>query len=255
MSLLEDLKKQADQKKTSPPAAGQASRSTQDRNVLVLAPKFNLVRKYMKELADNLNLINPDEKFDFSLTRRVALKGFVKRNFRLEIVKDSKVSECVFRYDLVQDREIRQLVDNIPEAELAKKVMTERGVVYTSKVLGRSMQLNIKPKITSSFAFSVDIQKCAIVLKIKNFNGTWDQIIHYAPNKVTEKLLDELGKYILNQPNNFMAMSGNKLSDSMRGRLQARLKTDDRGSKARPASAPEAKKTSGLFGIFGKKQE
>ncbi|MDX1518648.1 MAG: hypothetical protein R3318_00905 [Gammaproteobacteria bacterium] len=254
MSLLEELKKQAEEKKTGqtiPP--GQQSRPLQDRNVLVLAPKFNLVKKYLKELADNLNVVNPDTRFEFSLTRRVILKNFVKRNFRLEIVKDNKKSECILRYDLVQDREIKQLIDNLAEADLAKKVMAERNISYKSSVVGqRKVQIIVKPKITTSFSFSVDIEKCMIVLRLKNFDGTWDQIIQYPPNKVTEKLLDEMGKYILNQPNDFMAMSGNKLSDSMRGRLQARLKTDDRGSKERGETRSEEKKSSGFFGLFKK---
>ncbi|MCG8324848.1 MAG: hypothetical protein MI673_04970, partial [Thiotrichales bacterium] len=213
---------------------------------------YNYIKKYLKELADNLNVINPVETFSFSITRKVILKNFVKRNFRLEIAKDKKINQCIFRYDLVQDKDIKQIVDNKVEADLAMKVMQERNINYTNNKIGsEKIQIVVKPIITTSFVFSVDVEKCTIVLKTKNFDGTWDQIINYPPNKITEKLLDELGKYILNKPNNFMAMSGNKLSNSMRGRLQAKLKTDNRGSKDRGTEDAQ-EKSSGLFGLFNK---
>lgn len=253
MSLLEDLKKKADEKKSGDGVQGASTRSNLDGNVLVLAPKFIYIKKYLTELAENLNVINPDEQFSFSLTRRVTLNNFIKRNFRLDIVKEKNVNECMFRYDLVQDRDIKQTVDSIPEADLAMKVMAERNIHFTHNKIGtHKIQLNIKPKITTSFIFSVDIEKCVIVLRIKNFDGTWDQLINYAPNKVTEKLLDELGKYILNQPNQFMAKSGNTLSDSMRGRLKAKLDTDDRGSRHHVSVESKPEKSGGLFGMFKK---
>mgnify|MGYP003571053761 CR=1 FL=1 len=254
MALLDDLKKQANEKQSSTGDSGQAPHKHRERNVLVLAPKFSLIKSYLKTLADHLNVINPDERFDFSLTRHVTLRNFVKRNFCLEIVRNDNTTECIFRYDLVQDRDIKHTIDNLPEADLVKKVLLERNIAYSSRDLGgRRIMIVVKPKITTRFIFNVDVDKGVVVLRIKNFDGTWDQIIFYPPNKVTEKLLDEMGKYILNQPNDFMAMSGNKLSDSMRGRLQAGLKTDDRGSKAvRPLSGDD-KKSSGLFGLFRKK--
>ncbi len=254
MSLLEDLKKQADEKKNSAIEDSPVSRQRLDGNALVLAPKFNYVKSYLKELAENLNVINPDERFSFAITRRVMLKNFVKRNFRLEQVKDNGKSACALRYELVQERELKPLVDSVAEADLAMKVMKERNIRFTHKPASNNkVQLIVKPQITTSFIFSVDLQKGVIVLRIKNFDGTWDQMILYAPNKVTEKLLDEMGKYILNKPNNFMAMSGNTLSDSMRGRLKSKLTTDNRASRNTTANTKDNGNSKGLFGMFRKK--
>ena len=64
-------------------------------------------------------------------------------------------------------------------------------------------------------------------MKITNFNEIWSQSIRYSADKISNELLDETAKYILGKENKFKEMSGGGISDTMRTKIQQRLKKDN----------------------------
>ena len=88
MSLLDDLKKKAQEKNTLQSQDLSQTLQKNELNWHKLAPKLYIVMNYFKEVAEALNAVEPEETFSFNITKNFALKNLKKRNFR--IMKDKE---------------------------------------------------------------------------------------------------------------------------------------------------------------------
>ncbi len=157
------------------------------------------------------------------------------------------------RYDLDGEKDILIVINNLTEAEKIRSLLSERTIRFVDTVENKNkIVFQIKPKICVQFSYTVDLENCMIVLEIRNFDGVWGQTIRYSPDAITDSLMDETAKYILLQPNKFMELSGNKVSDDIRSQLREKLKRDGKiKSEEEPVDKTEST-ASKVFGIFKK---
>lgn len=227
MSLLDDLKKQANQANAKQADDNSETLQKHQVNWNMLVPKLQLIITYMRELAESLNAVGVDEKLNYSLTRNISLKYLTRENFRVRKADEKSVREFSFRYDLVGERKIEIAVTNDFNAENIRNILRNQKIHFTEVITDQGKaQFKFLPKITIIFQYIADLQNCLVVLKIHNFNRPEIQEIRYAPEAVTEELMEETAKYILNKENRFSSLSGNVVNDETLQILRSKLKQD-----------------------------
>ena len=253
MSLLDDLKKQAEEKAKVEKGRGGTISQKHEKSWHVLAPKLHIIFNYLKELTDNLNIVASEGISNYNLTKTLVFKNLKKQDFRLVKDKDSDLKSFSFRYDLVGERNLPVKVNNLIEAEKIKGILSQRMIKFTDKVENKNrIIISVVPKICVQFKYMVDLEKALIILNISNFDAAWDQIIRFSPDVITNSLMEETAKYILLQPNHFMEMSGNTVSDDMREKLRDVLKKDGK-IKSDPEKENKLENTaSRVLGLFKK---
>ena len=234
MSLLDDLKKQAQEKNTKE-SEGNNNAQAAERNWHVLAPKQHIIYKYFKDLADSLNVLDQQERTNYSLTKSVIFKNLLKHDFRISKADKDSLKSFAFRYDLVSERDIQITINNMLQADKMRSILSERGFRFVDNVENPNRIIfRIKPKITVAFEYIADLENNCILLKIDNYDGAWSQMIRYSPQAINEQLLEETAKYILGKPNRFQEMSGNRVSEEMRAKLREKLVKDGKIPKDKP---------------------
>ena len=227
MSLLDDLKKQAQNKNVQATGIDKKTLQKNEHNWHILAPKFHTIYNYYKELAENLNILSPEDRISYQLSKTVTFNNLKKQEFRVAKTDPQSLRVFAFRYDLVGDRDIQVTVNNLPMAEKMRNMLSERGFRFVDKMESQTrIVFTVNPKITVNFEYSADLENCLAVLKIDNFDGAWSQMVRYSPESINEGLLDETAKYILGKPNKFQELSGNRVSEDMREKLRAKLVKD-----------------------------
>jgi len=221
MSLLDDLKKKAEEKAKVTQGENDTTLQKQQRNWHILAPKLHFIFNYLKELADNLNIVLSEGLSNYNLTKTIVFKNLKKQDFRIVKDKDKELKSFSFRYDLIGKQNIPIVLNNMAEAEKIKGILSERMIKFTDKIENKNrIIISLLPKICVQFKYDVDLENNLILLKISNYNAAWDQTIRYSPEMI------ETAKYILLQPNKFMEMSGYTVSDDIREKLREKLKKD-----------------------------
>ncbi len=253
MSILDELKKQAKDKNSQTAQDQSQTLQNYEINWHLLAPKVHLIFNYLKELADNLNIVKSEDRCSYSLTKTIEFKNLKKQDFRISKGEKDSIRSFSFRFDLTGERAIQVIINNLAEAEKIRNKLTEHTIRFTDTIESPNrIVFMVSPKITARFEYTADVVNRLILLKIDNFEGSWSQMIRYSPDMITDALMDETAKYILNKPNKFREMSGNTVSEEMRAKLQEKLQ---RGRNPQNESKPQEKPdktTSKLMGLFKK---
>lgn len=260
MSLIDDLKKKAKDAKSTDEGESSNSQRKQALFAPIIQPRLVYIQKFFTELSETLNQIESDDCYEFKLTNTVTLNGFVKRNFSCYVEQNEKreLTEVNFKYELLRKNNFTVNTHSSAESELLKKILTDRNIHFQSKSGERNNSVfTIKAKINCRFSFKPDLEIGMVILKIINYDGTWDQTLKFRPDKIKDELLDEIGKYALHEENDLMEMTGNRLSITMRERLQAKLmprKKKKKIIKKKRISARKQKKTSGFMALLKRDQ-
>ena len=112
MSLLDKLRNQAG-KDSKQDEVSEDTASREKRNWFVMKPKMIQLIRYFNEFTELLNQIEQDKLFHFEITKNVSLKGFKKANFNFVAPRDDGTEGCTFRYDLIQDQDIKIMIRNM----------------------------------------------------------------------------------------------------------------------------------------------
>ena len=116
-------------------------------------------------------------------------------------------------------------------------------------------QFKLIPKVTTNFQYIADVQNCLVLLRLHNFNRPDIQEIRYKPESITEELMEETAKYILNKENRFNSLSGNDVADEALAELRKKLRQDGKipGGGVNTASEEKVTKKKSIFGKLLKK--
>ena len=241
MSLLDDLKKQAQEKSALQSQDLSKTLQHHELNWHKLAPKLFIMMNYFKEIAETLNVVQPEESYQFNITKNFALKGLKKCNFRILKDKEGSGRTFSFRYDLRGQGEQKAAVNNETMSERLRGILMEEKIEFSQVPESQTRIIFIiKPVVTTSFTYSADVENGTINLTIKNYDGIMSQTIRYKPENIRDEMLDETVKFILGKENRFMELSGYVMSEDLRRKLQEKLRQDDRKQPARGTSASES---------------
>ncbi len=269
MSILEDLKRQAREQTRPNLNSRQVDAESdssvpndtalrQERNWKHLSPKMHLIYNFLREFAYNLNIVQPDVRINYNITKSIVIKNMHMQDF--ELVKPAEsMKDFVFRYHLILNHRIKITINSESGSEKFRELLKKRQIKFTNDVLGpKKILFILEPKFITSFCFTADLDNCMIKLRMENFDGAWSTTMRYTVNKVNRELMEELGKYILGKDNKFMALSGNSVSDAVRAELRKKLRQEgkltgsDSANKGQSSESLMDRTASRLKSLFGR---
>jgi len=245
MALLDDLKKQAQQKSARDSVDLSKTLQRDEVNWHYIAPKLFILLDYFKDLVDTLNLVASEDAYRFNLMKNIVFDNLHKRNFRIKKELNDSLRSFSVRYDLQGEINKRIAVSNSAVTEKLRNLLKQHNIKFSEVTEGKDRTvIIITPIFTTKFTYSADVKACCIVLDIENYDGIWTQTLRYKPDAIDDNLMDETAKYMLGKPNRFMELSGYTMPDEMRSELRKRLDSKPGNPKiTTPATEAETKLT------------
>ena len=207
---------------------------------------------FFNEVTYSLQNVKLPEKHSFRLTNQHTLHGLGKDNFvcNTKRAKNNDITAFTFRYHLSAEKNYLIKTTSREDANYLSKVLTERRIRHqrhdeNPNVIPRHILFDITARITTRFIFTPIAEQGLIQLQIRNYDGKSDQTLKFKPTRIDDHLLDEIAKYALHQENEFLEMTGNRLSLGMLEKLRAKIHAEHQHSQANISG-------SGLLSVFKK---
>jgi hypothetical protein len=221
MSLLDDLKKKAEVIKIKEIEGEEITITTvgeelRQKNASILNEKLAFIHKYLKQLADNLNIIKPENEITYNLMDpsqgHYNIYHVRKTNFSVHDGKSENGNRVLLKYDLYAKEGLSVKIRNDGKVPAIRHHLTEKTVHYfENDAEGDRIIITLAPPVSARLIYAADLDNCMIVLKLDNYDGPWANLSVYSPEAITEELMDETAKYLLGEDNRFKELSGQEL--------------------------------------------
>jgi hypothetical protein len=258
MSLLDDLKKEAESVKAKQQETLNAERQAQEEVLKDIRPRMRTVYHFFKEMAENLSVVEPDIRHTYDIAGAGKFSGLRQTGYRVSTPDNRVLKQLTFHFNCISEGGTKFQVRGKEAAERQRQSMWEHNLKFTSKALADgSAVFFLEPYVPVTITFEADAEQVSIRLRIRNLERLGLTTLSFSPEQVTEDMLEELGKAILRKPNRFNDMSGNRVSDEVRKQLQQQIahdkykRTAETGTIA-PPPAGEAKKKGFIRSLFGR---
>jgi hypothetical protein len=240
MALLDDLKKQAQQKQSQGTLDSSKTLRGEEVNWHLIAPKLFTLRQYLKELVETLNSLEPDDDHIFTLTKDVTFRKLKKRNFKFNPDQQKDGRSFTVRYELTGEHNQRLSVGNDVMINKIRTLLKDLATKFdeTNDGANRSAFV-IKPLFTTRIKCEASLPDRMINLTIENFSAPGAQQIRIKPETINEEFMDEFAKFILGHQNKFMELAGYTMPEELRRQLQEKL-SQGKQAKAAPEEAAKA---------------
>ncbi|MEN8179300.1 MAG: hypothetical protein ABFS39_11895 [Pseudomonadota bacterium] len=228
MSLLDELKQQAEQqRKNDDQSTAEARReAVYQQN---LRPRMHAVLNYLSELSEQLKVVDPDVRHDFSLPGIGEVKGLRQAGYIVNADNTDQTKIIRLRFHCVADSEKEYAVKPKSTGTETRDFLESQNMRYaewpirdnTQQVVGINFQLKLKVEIQC--IFQVDLEQSAIKMVTTNFNAFGVDRSVVQPERITDEWLDNLGNYILRRNQNLHNL---EIGDSEKALIRQRLETE-----------------------------
>lgn len=209
MGLLDDLRKQADVLKTE--AEEEQERQQRLRNVYLaeINPKLIQIYRYLKEVVDHLNYINPDVLISYQLPVCGQIAGFRQTDYRIAADSSEEMHEIHFQFTCQREKRLHLRLENSHEIEKLSDYLAERRIQFHCKkekddnFLVTAAYFSISNRIPVLFKITANVEDSTIEFSISNFNELGGRKITLVGSQINDDLLDSLGRYILREEDSF----------------------------------------------------
>lgn len=229
MGLLDELRREADSRKTDAQRKHeQQARALEDFRTSI-SPKLLLTYRYLQELAEHLNVLNPDVKGLYlfpTMSQAVALRqgNYQVRSDTQHATQETHETSLMF--DCTRTADIIFSVDKEREITRCERALYDHGLEFHCRKIKNdryevvSGEFIVKPKVPIAIHFTADIPNATIHLHISNFEGLGVRQMTIKPDKLNEDFLDDFGNYLLRRKTDFMKL---EMSDEARERLREQI--------------------------------
>lgn len=229
MGLLDDLRKEADSRKS-------AAEKEQERIARLnriyreqISPRLLEAYRYFHELATQLELLNPDVWRSYTFPGYPEAVPLRQRHYSARgdtdhVTKDTREAKLMF--ECFRETPLTFTLENPAEIAKTEAFLQEQGIVYNChKLKGEryevvAAQFEVTPRLGAAAQFNADIENACIQLYLLNVEDFATRRITLRPEQLTEALLDELGNYLLRRTTDFMKL---EISEEARRKIQEQL--------------------------------
>jgi hypothetical protein len=181
---------------------------------------------------------------DYEIPGLGILVGMTQSNYEMDKGRSQVLTRIPFRFECKSEDSLRGKVDGASKTSAVIEELNRAGVKYESKlkrdndneVYGSTIEVQGYVRVTITF---VGVKETgAIELYIKNYDNLTQVHSLLNPDQINDAFLEELGKFILRQPNQFMK---HELSAEQKAQLAEMVKkaNDEREKELREAEARE----------------
>lgn len=235
MSLLDELKKQAEAKQSQQQIDQQRQAALEARSRDEVLPKLVQIYSYLKELLKQVEILQPDVRADYNLKGYGNLSGLRQEGYELHTDSRDNMTHLSLGYYCVGDAELRFELDTPQQVEQQKDYFKQHDLAYSSRD-HRDERHNVthalfsfEPRIRVTFDFQLAKDLVTILLTVRNHEGLGTHRYQLEPARIDDDFLDELGRYILRRENTFLKLD---ISENFRENLRQRL-ANEGGKKQR----------------------
>lgn len=261
MAFLDDLKKEAEAQKLQEQTQTQSKLAAVSRNFLLVQTKLKEIQHYLRELADQLNVLSQDIKRTYTIEGFGTIDDFRPRDYALSIdsirigQKDF-ANTLIFRFKCATEKNISFERHMPNQIDSLKEVLWQNNLKYQCSefkndrgIVARAI-FTVSNEIPVTFRFTADFENAKIFLQVKNFNGLTVNDYAYDANEMTTDFLDELAKYILEKPSKFTELGRHQQAKRENARQVQKQKEAIKEAIYKQApveSEPEQVKDGGFF--------
>lgn len=230
MGLLDELKKQAETLRREAEAKERAARERAQAIRAQAAPALARIHGFLKELVEQLAVLRPQILVDYTVPGLGTLPGLRQEGYELAVGGDP-MDSVVLRYVLDSGRRYEQELRGVGSLEAWLETAKRQGLqVHSARITdpsasGVRAKVAVDGMVPVVLRFRLDVEAGGIVLVVRNHEELVDRRHLIRPGEVDELFLDELGKYVLRQPNRFLVQ---EMPAELRQRLRRRLEEDRR---------------------------
>jgi len=238
MSLLDELKQQAEAKKEQERAEQRRQAEAAEAFRAEVRPRLTQAATYLAELAEHLSFVQPDIRVDYPLKAYGTLEGLRQSNYRAttdggEDIRSvtlsfSCVGERPLHFDVQGEALMARETDFLREARLEYSRREHRG--ERRNITGASFK--VEPKVPVIIRLEIAADMLNVVLTVSNLDALETRRYPLDYQKLDSDFLDELGKAVLRQENSFLRLD---ISPEERKRLRKQL---DRVGRKRAKEQP-----------------
>ncbi len=226
MSLLDELKKQAEAKQSQEQLDKQRQSWREARSRDEILPKLTQIYTFLSEFLKQLEILQADIRADYVLKGCGNLIGLRQEAYELRTDSRDNMTNVLLGFYCVDDSEIKFELETQQQVEQQKDYFKQHDLTYTSRDY-RDERHNIthalfsfEPRIHVTFDFQLGSDLSTIMLTIRNHEGLGIHRYQLEPARVDDDFLDELGKYILRWDNRFLKLD---ISENYRENLRQKL--------------------------------
>ena len=255
MSWMTDLKQAA--------ASRQADSTDADNqpvtNAANLQPELQRLHDFLSDMAEQLNVVDPYVGHDYDVLGYAELNELRQARYvaRAEMEGDL-ITKVVFEFVCKGENPFQFFVGTKDECNTAKDRLLEHGLHIRWKDDADWRYIfTVQADVPVAFEFEPHPSEFAIKLKGKNFQRLGITTYSFEPDKLTDTLLEEFGKRIVNQPNKFDDLSGYRVSNDMRKQFQDAIaaRQVERQEELSQPQEQKSKKPNRLAKLFRKGEE
>lgn len=229
MSLLDDLKSQAEQKKAKEDARQQAEENRDRQYREEVLPKLEYVYGYLSELAEHLNFIVPDVFVSYDIDGKATMPDLKQESYEINVDSRENMTRidfevtCAAEGETAFDIEGKKNIDHIRELLMGAGIKFEFKVRMNDLEVTQSGRFLVKNKVPARISFIADPEQGKIVLQLRNFDAIETHRMVMQPAQITEEMMERLGRYILREMSDFLQL---EISEQDRHQIKEMLEKD-----------------------------
>ncbi|MEJ2508025.1 MAG: hypothetical protein P8009_00870 [Gammaproteobacteria bacterium] len=240
MSLLEELKQQAQAKKEKEQAEQRRHAQAEEIYRSEVRPRLAQAATYLSELAEHLNFVQPDIRVDYPIKTYGTLEGLRQSGYRASTEGQPEIRAITFTFTCAGERPMSFDVQGEALMSRETEFLRDNRLTMTRRehwgphrnITGATFKVD--PKVPVGIRLDLAADMTNIVLTVSNLDSLQTRRYPLDYHKLNGEFLDELGKAVLRQENSFLRLD---ISPEERERLRKQL---DRISRKRVERQPES---------------
>jgi len=229
MGLLDDLRKQStDLKNTHADSAAKQAELLEIYKTKI-HPAMTSIYTHVNEVLEHLNFVKPTIMAAYTLTASGIKRDLKQHSYNINTDSSDEMKQIILTFYCTDVDNIEFEVENKKNVEKHIEYLQRHKLQYTSQQYRddshevASAKFNLESKVKVTILIQGDVQNSCIHLNFNNFQGLGLLKRDIQAEQVTEDFLDEMGKYLIRESNDFMKLD---LSAQDRKRLQQKIKKE-----------------------------
>jgi hypothetical protein len=230
MSLLDDLKREAQERQEADTADQEAIRREAEYQERI-RPAMLKILHYLSELTEQLKVLDMDVRQDYTLPGIGLVERLRQGNYVVNADSTENTKTIRLRFNCVDEREREYAVKPKSSADETRAFLETQVMRYAEwpirdpvqGIIGLNFQLAVKVDV--NFIFKVDPDQGAIALIISNFSDFKVEKSVLQPERVDDAWLDNLGNYLLRRRKNLYEL---EITDTDKAAIRNKLEADRR---------------------------
>lgn len=226
MGILDELKKEAENKKVQEDQEELVKEERERFMREVLDPAMRGLFNFSHDLAKHLNYVKPDIAAHYRLPGVRNVQDFKQGEY---FVEDYHEGTFNIRFVCSNGQKYHIRTESEADLERIKDFLWRRGLRYQSREFfdssyNKAGEFHVEGRVQIDMQFTARLESQSIELKISNYGDFETQTLSLDPVDVDERFHDELGRFIMRQPNRLMDYNKFRFSDEQRQALRKQLR-------------------------------